>query len=144
MYEAIRNTLLFIMILALAYCSSSRNDTNQDDQGNMQSRPILGKSLAPETVQVKATLIEYKDDDRYYSGIIKLEKVLAYGPATQPLAEGSELQVEIDKDLVKNKFTSIETMLKNNHLFTMILQKNKGSIGIEVKEEQRWAVIKIE
>jgi hypothetical protein len=144
MNKVIRSILLLIMIVAVTACPSSRNDMKEDAEEQSRPRSMPRKSLAPETVQVSAALIEYKDNDSFYSCIIKLDKVLAYGSAISPLAEGSELQVEIAKDLIINKFAKIETMLESDRLFTMTIRKNKGGLGIDMPEKHSWSVIKID
>ena len=144
MYNLLKSLFIFTVIIAVSGCSSSRNDKGDDTENHRQSIPKLGKSLAPETVLVNATLVKYEDSETYYSCVLNLDKVLAYGPATSPLAEGSKIKVEIDKDLIKNIFPSIETMFQSNRLFTMTLKKNKGGLGLEIQKQIIWRVVKIE
>jgi hypothetical protein len=106
--------------------------------------PPVAESVSPGTAQVEVLIIKYSEKDDYYYCRIRIKKVHAYGPATPPLAEGSELSTEIAKDLLHGHSEPLDKMVHSDNTFPMTIRMKRGGFGKEASEEQIWRVIKID
>jgi hypothetical protein len=145
MHKIIILSFFIAMIHSIAGCSSSQNDVVKDGMEQKHiPPPPLAESVSPGTAQVEALLVKYIEKDDYYYCRIRIKKVLAYGPATPPLAEGSELSTEIAKDLLIGHSESLDKMVHSDSTFAMTIRMKRIGFGMEANEEQIWRVIKID
>lgn len=143
MHKIILHTFFIVIIHLIVGCSSSKNDVVKESIEE-QNPPIpLSESLSPETARVEALIIKYNEKNNYYSCRIRIKKALAYGPATPPLAEGSEISIEIAKDLLIGHSESLDKMVHSDSTFPVTIRKKKRGFGVKDNKEPIWKAIKI-
>jgi len=135
-------TYAFLLCFIVA-CSSSRNEIQEQEEIPPSSPPPPVVPLSPESAKVDAYILEYNEKGENLICRIRIEKVLAYGPATPPVASGSNLSVEISNKLLNENPEVRRKFFQNEPLFSMTIMMSKGGIGITNTGKQIWKVINL-
>ena len=123
-----------IIIPLFVSCTSSSNKPDLikiRDQESVKNNDIF--ALAPGQVALQATVIDINKLESKIVFSILIKKVLEYGAATPPIANGSNLVVYV-KDGALNK------QVHNNDLITVVM-RNKP-IGPGSKNNTSWEILR--
>jgi len=125
--------LMFSVAVLFTGCSTSKE--NKTMPKNTISKP----AIAPGTVSVTAKILKVSEVDGKFISNVRIIKVNEYGMNTKPVAEGSEIKLEVGDNL--------KSEIKNNKLFAigrtalMLLKQQKEGLGIT--PSQNWKLINI-
>ena len=105
--------LLFgiLLLLFLSQCCSSKEQV-ENSQLVLKRTNYPPSSLSPGTAEVTTTLIKLTQDNSKTFGLFKIDTVHAYGPSTRPIGVGSQLDIELPKNIL------IDNDNKNSQIFT--------------------------
>lgn len=125
--------LMFSVAVLFTGCSTSKENKT------MPKNPISKPAIAPGTVSVTAKILKVSEVDGKFISNVRIIKVNEYGMNTKPVAEGSEIKLEVGDNL--------KSEIKNNKLFAigrtalMLLKQQKEGLGIT--PSQNWKLINI-
>ena len=125
--------LIFSVTVLFSGCSSSKENKT------IPKNPISKPAIAPGTVSVTAKILNISEADGKFTCKVRIIKVNEYGMNTKPVAEGSEIELEVGDNL--------KSVIKNNELFAigrtalMFLKQQKEGLGIS--PSQNWKLINI-
>ncbi len=134
-------TILFYLfaILLFTNCCTTKNEfkdekTNKAVNLEKDNAPI---PLAPGTAEVSCAITEIiKINDRS-TYKIKVHEVNRYGPATKPIAVGSEINLETND----NYMEKLNNFFSNKNEVTLTIEILRGGIGQELFNS--WKLVKI-
>ncbi len=119
--------LLFLFVLfvsiSLAYMGCSTSKENK----TMPKNPIPKPAIAPGIVSVSAKIISVTEVNGKFTSNVRIIKVNEYGMNTKPVAEGSDLVLDVAENLSEN--------IKDNKFFKvgrtaeLLLKQPSESLG---------------
>ncbi len=124
------------------YCASSKKNVPQEkiSTENDWRPPSRGETpLSPGTVKVKAGITSI--DEHKQNIVVRIERVIGYGPATPILPVGSEIQIELSSSLQEKLKSSKEFSLIQGDTAT-ITMKHDQHLTSDVTSSQ-WRIIQI-
>jgi len=113
--------LMFSVAVLFTGCGTSKENKT------MPKNPISKPAIAPGTVSVTAKILKVSEVDGKFISNVRIIKVNEYGMNTKPVAEGSEIKLEVGDNL--------KSEIKNNKLFAtgrtalMLLKQQKELIS---------------
>lgn len=123
-----------IILPVLINCTASSNKTEiieikkQEDYKN-----INFSAIAPGQVALQATVLEITKLESKTFLTILVEKVLEYGPASPPVANGSNLIVFADESMLR-------TQVHNNELINVVMRYIEPGPGEE--NNTNWQILR--
>lgn len=93
-------TLFFFLIISAAFlaaCSSSKENSNIDQQ------KYVSEKIPPGTAIVEAKIQSIEENTSAQTLNVKILKVFGYGQSTKPIADKTEMKIELPKSLLTNQ-----------------------------------------
>jgi hypothetical protein len=123
-----------IIIPVLTNCTSSSNKTEIieiRDQEGVKHNDI--SALAPGQVALQAVVVEINKLESKTVLSILVKKVIEYGSATSPIANGSNLTVSVNNDVLTGQ-------VHNNKLITVVMRHIPP--GPDVEYSTNWQILR--
>ncbi len=130
--------ILFISTFFLFSCCSTKETGTQNEVTKMlkKTRPV---QLPPGTAEISATVLSVNYENGRGVCVMRIDTIHGYGPATKPLAEGGQIEAEIDRVLQEKATESISKMFKKGVHKTLRVRYS----GSKMDKSGKWQIISI-
>jgi len=131
---------LLMLFLFTNYCTT-QNELKEQKQVVLNKNKII--PLAPGTTEVSCRLLDVIDHNDLTICKIKIETVHGYGPATRPLAVGSEISANISNNLMAKSGgrTYLEKYIDSDELLKITLSFQQN-MKLGKAKTNSWSIIK--
>jgi hypothetical protein len=136
--------LLLLLFITLQSCST-KTTSSESSKDNTKDSPPQSKlykdnnDLPPGTADIKAEILSFNDSTNNLKTRLKIENVYNYGPATPPLAIGSEIICDIPQSVLNDINTIPSEKFIKGSSFKFII---KHQFGIYNKDNiSNWRII---
>jgi len=116
--SVLASLFLLLGLNLFSCCSSKSEELKHFEDGKM----IHKKSIPHGSADVKATVMNYLEENNFIKTKLKIEEVYEYGAGTQPLPVGTLLDISIPK----SEFNNLSIKPKNGETISLRISVNRS------------------
>ena len=93
------------------------------------TKEIRNDTPSPGHAYVEGKIIQLNETGDLIQMKFRVDRIVAYGQATKPIAPSSTLDFELNKNTVKNTFETLQKYSNEQKLLTALISQPKQTVG---------------
>jgi hypothetical protein len=143
-YKMMGFCITVLLSIIFFNCVSTQDNLSQDTVStdeNWVAPPRMNPPPSPGTVKAVAQIMEITEENGQPMAMVRIQKVIQYGPATPLLPAGSEIVLDIPQPLFEKATGQDKQTVSRGNTITVTLKRSQRLISEEAKS--RWKMIEI-